>query len=98
MNFQLIALSLWVFALGLSFGSFFNVFADRYPKGLSLLGRSHCDSCQHELSAWDLIPILSYIFLGGKCRYCHKPFSVEYAVIELTLGVIFLALFLKLSV
>jgi leader peptidase (prepilin peptidase)/N-methyltransferase len=98
MNFQLIALALWVFALGLSFGSFFNVFADRYPKGLSLLGRSHCDSCEHQLSAMDLIPVFSYFFLGGKCRYCRKPFSIEYSVVELTLGIIFLTFFLKFSV
>ncbi|MCF0111512.1 MAG: prepilin peptidase, partial [Erysipelotrichaceae bacterium] len=66
-----------IYALfGLVIGSFLNVCIWRIPKGLSVAaGRSFCPNCNHELAAKDLIPILSWILLGGKCRYCKAPVS-----------------------
>ncbi|KKQ37679.1 MAG: Type 4 prepilin-like protein leader peptide-processing enzyme PilD [Candidatus Roizmanbacteria bacterium GW2011_GWA2_37_7] len=78
----------FVFILGLIFGSFLNVLADRLSKRKTILGRSKCDSCNHELAWNDLIPIVSYMMLGGKCRYCKASFSIQYPLVELfTAGV-----------
>jgi prepilin signal peptidase PulO-like enzyme (type II secretory pathway) len=54
-----------------------------------LTGRSMCPNCHHELSAKDLIPIFSWLMLGGKCRYCHKPISAQYPIVELVTGLLF---------
>jgi len=81
------------FSLGLFFGSFGNVVIMRLhseEKGI-LKGRSHCAKCNHPLSAWDLIPLFSWIFLRGKCRYCRKPISFQYPLVELIMGAMFLA-------
>lgn len=79
----------WIFIIGLLFGSFLNVLADRLPRGETILGRSKCESCKHELAWYDLIPIISFIKLKGKCRYCSKPFSSEYMFSEIGTGVMF---------
>ena len=61
------------FILGLLFGSFFLVIGIRLPKGEdALFSRSHCDTCNHTLKWYNLIPIFSYLFQRGKCSYCHK--------------------------
>lgn len=83
--------SIILFIFGLFFGSFLNVLADRLPREETLSGRSHCESCQHVLAWYDLIPIFSYLSLKGKCRYCHKSFSIEYMIVEILTGVLFLA-------
>ncbi len=76
-------------------GSFLNVLIDRIPANKSVLfGRSHCDFCHHTLSAFDLIPIVSFAFLRGKCRYCHKKLSFQYPLIELLTGIAFIGIFL----
>lgn len=54
--------------------------------------RSSCPSCLHQLSLWDLVPILSWVFLKGRCRYCKAPISVRYPVIEIC-GVVAMGLF-----
>ena len=83
-------MSIILFIIGLFIGSFLLVVVDRFPKGESILwGRSHCDMCDHTLSWYDLFPIVSYITLKGKCRYCHKPFGVSYPVIEVVTGLLF---------
>lgn len=70
--------------LGLVIGSFLNVCIYRIPEGQSIhYPRSHCRWCKHTLGPLDLIPVLSYIFLGGKCRYCKKKVASQYIVIEL---------------
>ena len=75
--------------LGLFFGSFFLVVIDRIPRGESILfGRSHCDMCGHTLGWFDLIPLLSYVLLRGKCRYCHKSYGFSYPVVELMTAVV----------
>jgi len=59
------------FLLGAAVGSFINVVADRLPEGKSIISPpSHCPGCQQGLSAKDVIPIFSYLWLKGRCRYC----------------------------
>lgn len=83
-----------LFILGLFIGSFLNVLIDRLPKNEpTIRGRSHCDKCKKTLKWHDLIPLLSFIFLNGKCRYCHTSLSFFYPVVELTTGVMFALVF-----
>jgi prepilin signal peptidase PulO-like enzyme (type II secretory pathway) len=77
------------FYFGCILGSFLNVVVLRLPKEESLSGRSHCNHCQHELNWLDLFPLFSFIFLGGKCRYCGRRFSVRYFVFEVVAGAFF---------
>lgn len=78
------------FILGLCMGSFYTVIGLRVPKGESfLLSRSRCDECKHELSPLDLIPILSYLFLRGKCRYCQANIDKTSTYVELFTGILF---------
>jgi leader peptidase (prepilin peptidase)/N-methyltransferase len=73
--------------LGAAFGSFINVVADRLPENRSLMGPpSHCDACQRRLSALDLIPVFSYIFLRGRCRYCGAKIPLQVLLVELGCG------------
>lgn len=69
--------------LGLAIGSFLNVLIDRLPQGESIMGRSHCDSCKKTVKSYDLIPVISFITLGGKCRFCGRKLSYFYPFIEL---------------
>jgi prepilin signal peptidase PulO-like enzyme (type II secretory pathway) len=64
----------------------------RYLQRLSIArGRSICPNCQHELGVMDLLPVLSWLSLRGKCRYCHKPISVQYPLVELATAGLFVA-------
>ncbi|NLB83239.1 MAG: prepilin peptidase, partial [Synergistaceae bacterium] len=76
--------------LGAALGSFFNVVASRSVSGRSWWGkeRSRCPSCGHRLAWTDLIPLLSWIVLKGRCRYCRKPISVRYFAVEILGAVI----------
>ena len=92
----LIYLSIFVF--GLIFGSFLNCVIYRLHSGESFLkGRSYCPNCQHILSWPDLIPVFSFLILKGKCRYCHKPISLQYPLVELATGTVFLLIFWNLE-
>ncbi len=72
------------FLLGAAIGSFLNCAAYRICEGQSFIkGRSHCTSCGHELSFFDLIPVFSFIFLRGRCRYCKSKLSPRYLITEL---------------
>lgn len=85
----------FIFLIGLFIGSFLNVLADRLSKEESITkGRSHCDKCKKTLKWHDLIPLLSFIFLKGKCRYCRSPLSFYYPIVELTTGIMFAGVFL----
>ncbi len=85
-----------VFLLGLAVGSFLNVCIERIPRGESLVSPpSHCPACGHRLGPLDLIPVASYIFLRGRCRYCRVPFSLQYPVIELAAGLLFTGAWVK---
>lgn len=76
--------------LGMVIGSFLNVCIFRIPKEESIsYPPSHCSDCGHALQVIDLIPIISYLFLGGKCRYCRKHISIQYPIIELLNGLLF---------
>ncbi len=78
-----------VFWLGAAIGSFLNVVIYRLPRGMSLTRPpSHCPSCGTRLRPWDLVPILSWIFLLGRCRYCRRPISARYAFVELLSGLL----------
>jgi len=82
--------------LGASVGSFVNVVADRVPGGRSLVKPgSYCESCNATLGAVDLFPVLSYLWLRGKCRHCGAMIPGKLAVVEATTGALFLLLFLR---
>ncbi|WP_279388756.1 prepilin peptidase [Hydrogenispora ethanolica] len=70
-------------------GSFLNVIIYRLPRGESIvLPPSHCPYCQHRLGIFDLFPVLSYIGLKGRCRYCRSPISWRYPAVELLTGIL----------
>jgi leader peptidase (prepilin peptidase)/N-methyltransferase len=86
---------MYIFIFGLLLGSFFNVCIYRIPAGKSVVyPPSSCGHCNTRLKAIDMIPVLSYLFLGGKCRYCKQSFSARYAIVELMTGIIYAALFI----
>jgi leader peptidase (prepilin peptidase) / N-methyltransferase len=83
-------LFLLLFIYGITFGSFFNVVGLRIPLNQSIVKpRSACPSCGRYLSAFDLIPVFSYMFLRGKCRVCKARISPVYPVMELLTGLLF---------
>ncbi len=84
-----------LFCIGLLVGSFLNCFIYRFEVGEKPEGRSYCPKCKHQLSYKDLIPVFSYIFLLGKCRYCGKKISIQYPLVELFTGVLFVFVGLK---
>lgn len=78
------------FVMGAIFGSFYNVVGYRLPKGESLLyPASHCTRCNHKLEPLELIPILSFLFLGGKCKNCKDKISWFYPIFEFCSGLLF---------
>lgn len=83
---------LFLFLLGISVGSFLNVLIDRLPKGQTIWGRSQCDYCKKTLRWYELIPIVSYLMQGGRCRRCHRMLSVQYPLVELATGFGFILL------
>ncbi|MEX0917162.1 MAG: prepilin peptidase [Candidatus Paceibacterota bacterium] len=84
----------FVLIFGLLVGSFLNVVIVRFEKGERVTGRSYCPSCKKTLSWYELIPLLSYFFLLGRCRSCNKRISFQYPIVEFFSGVLFLLLFL----
>ena len=84
-----------IFIIGLVFGSFYNVVGYRLPNNMSILfPSSHCTNCNHKLKFYELIPVISYVFLGGKCRKCKKRISIFYPFFELLTGALFLVSYL----
>jgi len=87
---------LFIFIFGLVIGSFLNVVIYRLPRHESIVEPgSHCPSCGKPIKPYDNIPVLSYIILRGKCRYCHAVISPRYPVVELLTGFIFVLVYLK---
>jgi leader peptidase (prepilin peptidase) / N-methyltransferase len=83
-----------VFIFGLIVGSFLNCVVYRLDKEESFLkGRSYCPKCNHKLNWKDLIPVFSFIFLKGKCRYCKSKISPQYPIVEISTGLIFLLIY-----
>ncbi len=86
---------LLLFIVGSCFGSFINVVADRIPRNESIFfGHSHCDFCKKKLKPYDMIPILSYLLLLGKCRKCGKKIPTRVFIIEVLSGLLFVLLFI----
>lgn len=79
------------FLFGLAIGSFLNVCIYRLPRGESIVApRSRCPNCQRPIAAYDNIPLVSYLLLRGRCRYCRVPISPLYFFVELATGLLFL--------
>ena len=78
------------FVIGIVIGSFLNVCIYRLPLGKSVISPpSACGSCGHRLGALDMIPVLSYFWLRGRCRYCNAAYSARYMLVELLTGILF---------
>ena len=85
-----IVFTIFMWIIGSIFGSFFNVVGYRIPRNLSIVKPgSFCPKCNHSLKWYELIPILSYIIQGGKCRCCHERISIIYPIIEVTTAILF---------
>jgi len=81
---------------GLIIGSFLNVIIYRLPLKKSIIfPASHCPKCETKLKYYDLIPVLSYLFSKGRCRYCGEKISLQYPIVELLTALLFLLTFLK---
>lgn len=79
-----------IFVIGLILGSFYNVVGLRLPNNESIVfPGSHCPKCNHKLAWYENIPVLSYLFLGGKCKNCKKKIDIIYPLIELLTGILF---------
>lgn len=90
---------LLIFSIGTVFGSFFTLAVYRIPLHQDITHkRSYCPNCTHKLSFFDMIPILSYIFLGGKCRYCKQKIRIRYLLLEILTGIIFLLFAMSLNI
>lgn len=86
------------FCIGTLFGSFFTLAVYRIPLHQDITHkRSYCPNCNHKLSFWDMIPILSYLFLGGKCRYCKQKIRIRYLFLEILTGIVFLLFAMSLN-
>lgn len=87
---------LLVFIFGAVVGSFLNVVIDRLSTGRSIVyGRSYCEGCKKTLKAYDLLPIVSYLILRGKCRYCKAKISVRILIVETLSAIIFASIYLS---
>lgn len=76
--------------MGLCIGSFLNVVIYRLPLGQSLVSpRSRCTKCGYELRWYDNLPVLSWAFLGGRCRQCRAPISAQYPIVEIITALLF---------
>lgn len=92
---MILTITLMFALIGVIMGSFCNAWAFRLLRGESIAkGRSKCPHCHHQLAWYDNIPLISYILLWGKCRYCKKPISAEYPLVELSSGLLFAGLYL----
>ncbi len=82
-------MNVFIFLISICIGSFINVLIYRMPKKEDFfISRSYCPHCKHVLNGMDLIPIVSYILLKGKCRYCNSPISIQYLLIEIVSGIL----------
>lgn len=91
-----IVYSIFIALFGLILGSFYNVVGLRIPKGESIVNPpSHCTACNRRLTAFELIPVLSYVIQGGKCKGCGAKVSPIYCVTEIATAVLFVISYLK---
>ena len=88
--------AIYVFAIGACVGSFLNVCIGRWPEGLSVVKpRSRCPKCGHQIKATENIPLVSWLVLRGRCSACGERISVQYPIVELLVGLLWLAAFLQ---
>jgi leader peptidase (prepilin peptidase)/N-methyltransferase len=88
--------AIYVFAVGASMGSFLNVCIGRWPEGLSVVKpRSRCPKCGHQIKATENIPLVSWMLLRGRCSGCGERISIQYPIVELLVGLLWLAAFLQ---
>jgi len=86
----------YAFVVGICVGSFLNVCIGRWPEGLSVIRpRSRCPKCGHQIKARENIPILSWLILRGRCSGCGERISIQYPIVELLVGLLWLAAFLQ---
>jgi leader peptidase (prepilin peptidase) / N-methyltransferase len=90
--------AIYVFIVGLCIGSFLNVCIGRWPEGLSVVKpRSRCPKCGHKIKVTENIPIVSWLMLRGRCSGCGDRISIQYPIVELLVGLLWLAAFLELG-
>lgn len=95
MQAEIILLYIIIFIFGIVVGSFVNVLIYRIPKNENIVVvNSHCMSCGHKLGWYDLVPLFSWIFLRGKCRYCKAKISIQYPLVEMINGFGYVLIFL----
>jgi leader peptidase (prepilin peptidase)/N-methyltransferase len=88
--------AIYVFAVGACMGSFLNVCIGRWPEGLSVVKpRSRCPKCGHQIKATENIPLVSWLWLRGRCSGCGERISIQYPIVELLVGLLWLAAFLQ---
>lgn len=93
---EIIIYSIFIFIIGICFGSFFNVVGYRLPNNMSIaFPPSHCTNCNYKLGKLELIPIFSYIFQLGKCKHCGKRISIFYPIFEFITGILFVICYLS---
>ena len=87
-----------VLIFGIVIGSFLNVCIYRVPNKESIVvGASHCTKCGNRIKWHDLVPVLSYLILMGRCRYCKEKISLQYPCIEILNGITYLSIYLWLG-
>ncbi|WP_419767630.1 prepilin peptidase [Arcobacter sp.] len=95
---DLVLFSAIIFIFGAVIGSFLNVVINRVPRGESIITpRSHCTKCGKTIAWYYNIPIISYLILGGKCKYCNEKYSINYFLVEVLSAIIALTLFIKIG-
>ena len=93
-----IIIYVFAFIIGTLLGSFTTLAVYRIPKKENILNkRSYCPNCNHKLGFWDMIPIFSYIFLRGKCRYCNDKVRIRYLILEVFSGIIYMLFVMSLN-
>jgi leader peptidase (prepilin peptidase)/N-methyltransferase len=94
-----ILLPIVIFLYGIVIGSFLNVVIYRLPRKENIVTtRSHCMACGYQLAWYDLVPLLSWVFLRGRCRKCNAKVSVQYPIIEALNGIIYVVIFIHFGV
>ena len=88
-----------IFIFGLLFGSFYTVVGERLPEGKSIINPpSHCPKCNHRLGILELIPVFSFLFLGGKCKNCQSKIPVLSTIIEALTALLFLIAYIRFGI
>ena len=88
-----------IFIIGTLFGSFFTLAIYRIPLHQDITHkRSYCPTCNHKLSFLDMVPILSYLLLKGKCRYCKQKIRIRYLLLEVLTGILFLLFAMSINI